>query len=128
MTQLSGVWQLQYGATTNTLQGQSKTSMSYYPGDPELGSNAFQLSWGIHSNEHWTLEVYMFNGGWTQTGQYDSEPATSAATSLVFPDSLVQECIYEEPLIVETGKLATQKWVLEQLSALEARIAALEGN
>lgn len=26
------------------------------------------------------------------------------------------------------GTLATQTWVLEQLSALEARIAALEGN
>lgn len=108
VTQLSGVWQLQYGATTNTLQGQSKTSMSYYPDEPELGGNAFQLSWGVHSSEHWTLEVYTYNGGWTQTGQYDSEPATSAATELVFPDSSVRECIYEETTTIETGKLAKE--------------------
>ena len=115
VTQLSGVWQLQYGVTTNTLHGQSKTNMSYYPTEPTLGDNAFQLTWGIHSTEYWTLEVYTYNSDWSQTTQYDSEAATSAVTELVFPNTSVQECIYEEPRIVETGKLAAQEWVEEQL-------------
>ena len=115
VTQLSGVWQLQYGVTTNTLHGQSKTNMSYFPTEPALGDNGFQLTWGIHSSEYWTLEVYTYNSSWSQTGQYDSEAATSAATELVFPNTSVQECIYEEPRIIETGKLAAQEWVEEQL-------------
>lgn len=115
VTQLSGIWQLQYGVTTNTLRGQSKTNTSYYPNEPELGDTAFQLTWGIHSSEYWTLEIHTYNGDWSQMEQYNSEAATSAATELVFPNSSVRECIYEEPQIVETGKLASQDWVLNQL-------------
>lgn len=118
VTQLSGIWQLSYGVSTNTLHGQSKTNMSYYPANPGLGDNAFQLTWGVHSSEYWTLEVYEYIGSWSRTEQYDSEAATSAATELVFSNTPVQECVYEEPRIVETGKLATQEWVLEQLSVL----------
>ena len=110
------------------MHGQSKTNMSYFPTEPTLGDNGFRLTWEIHSSEYWTLEVYTYNSGWSQTGQYDSEAATSDATELVFPNTSVQECVYEEPQLVETGKLAAQEWVLAQLSALEARIAALEGN
>lgn len=116
VTQLSGVWQLSYGVTTNTLHGQSKTNMSYYPDEPTLGDNAFQLTWGIHSTEYWTLEVYTYNGDWSQAGQYDSEAATSAATALVFPNSSVWECVYEEPQLVETGKLASEGFVASRVA------------
>lgn len=34
----------------------------------------------------------------------------------------------EDTSIIKTYNIATQEWVLEQLSALEARIAALENN
>ena len=108
VTQLSGIWQLQYGATTNTLRGQSKTSMSYYPSEPEIGDNGFHLTWGVNSTEYWTLEVYTYDGDWSHVEQHNSEDATSDATELVFPDSSVRECIYEEPRIVETGKLAKE--------------------
>ena len=115
-TRLPGVWDLHYDVTVNTLSGQSKTNVSYYPSEPELGDRAFQLTWGIHSEDYWTLEVFQWADGWSQSGQYDSEAALSSATNLSFPGSPVRSCEYREPTVVEAGRLASEEWTEREFS------------
>lgn len=75
------------------------------------------------TNGKWLMDYYIWTGEWI-IGATNSVDGTLYDQHLYFPENnlnLTRTTHF-------TGKLATQNWVLEQLSALEARIAALEGN
>lgn len=94
---------------------------NYWIGLDPTESLKLVLSWNETSNQ-WELAIFSkagtswdYNRTEVKTGAYDD-------TTVAFQSYTCTRTI------VAAGIFATQNWVLEQLSALEARIAALEDN
>ena len=79
----------------------------------------------------WTLHYMIYDAG---TGEWDKQEdlhdTTSGhdALSLEFSSVSFNSCTWTTPTVTVNEHLATQEWVLAQLSSLQARVAELESR
>lgn len=124
-------WNLMFNNKQYALEG-TKDYSSYEPSSSQHFDGEFKgtLSWSSN-DQMWTLHYMTYDAGtseWYQ--QEDLYDTTSGhdALSLEFNIVSFDSCIWTTPEVLVNEHLATQEWVIAQLSALQARIAQLENN